>query len=55
MKTIDKLIIEKQREYIRYLKKAIHFESILRNVTAGVQDIYDAELSSLEKEVPKEK
>ena len=46
----DKLIIEKQKEYIAYLKRAIHSESIIDNITAGVRDKYDKELAFLEAE-----
>ena len=45
-----KLIAEKQADYIRYLKRAIHSESILANITMGVQDKFDAELAELMKE-----
>jgi hypothetical protein len=52
----DKIIL-KQDEYIRYLKRAIHSESIIDNITAGARDIYDfklIELKSQDKEVTDE-
>ena len=47
-------LIAKQKEYIRYLKRAIHSESIIANITAGVQDKYDADISELEKSIEQE-
>ena len=45
-----KTLIEKQKEYIEYLEKAINIESILRDITYGVREKFRAELSALETE-----
>lgn len=52
--TREQKIIEKQKEYIAYLKRAIHSESIIDNITSGVRDKFDAELSALESSPPTE-
>ena len=45
-----KTLIEKQKEYIEYLEKAINNESILRDITYGVREKFRAELFALEAE-----
>lgn len=48
---MEKQLIEKLKDYVRYLKRAIHSESIIDNITAGVRDQYDAEIASLDKQI----
>ena len=43
-----KAIKNKQAEYLAYLKRAIHSESIIDNITAGARDKFDAELQALQ-------
>ena len=43
----DKAIIAKLEEYNAYLKRAIHSESIIDNITAGVRDKFEKELNDL--------
>ena len=54
MNTQEK-IIEKQKEFIAYLTKAIMSESILEAVTMGARIAYESELASLESELNEKK
>jgi hypothetical protein len=55
MKTKEQELIEKQREYIVYMQRAINAESILASITMGAQDKYKSEISALKAEIAKEK
>ena len=51
MNATEKQYVEKLKEYNAYLKRAIHSESIINNVTSGVRDKFESEISALEQQI----